>query len=306
MKHDTTERVELNSSETDQGSKKLGWKCSKCEKVFRSKKALNIHSFQHLEGNYIECDICNKKLRNPLTLEKHKLNFHSESDVFSCSTCGEKCSSRVALKQHLSVHGFVCKTCAQVFETISELEEHTKTHTKTIKCEKCLKPFSTEAALKIHIKRIHLKELKFSCSTCNQTFSSKADLKVHNIEHSEQSKPVFVCEECGKCYSSSAKLKTHVLYYHLQAEKPFQCEICQKKFVRKPEKMRHMERHSAEPMHPCKECGKKFFTKNDMLRHVRVVHEKFHAGSCDLCGRKFLTVGGREWTQHMNSHNGVK
>ena len=67
-----------------------------------------------------------------------------------------------------------------------------------------------------------------------------------------------------------------------------------------------MERHSVEPKYPCAECGKPFFTKNDMLRHVKVVHEKYHAGSCEVCGRRFQSVGGREWTQHMNSHTGVK
>ena len=304
LKHDTTERVQLNPTKEEEDCMKLGWKCTKCDRVFKSKKTLNTHYSAHLEDKMMECDICNKKLRNLATLEKHKVNLHMELFVFFM--CGERCISKISLKQHLTVHGAVCKTCSQVFKTILELEKHAKTHNKNTKCDLCLKYFSNLATLKKHHERIHLKETKFSCSGCEKEFSSKIDLKVHSTEHGDRIKPVFVCDKCGKCYSSTAKLKTHVLYYHQQAEKPYQCKVCQKKFVLKPELLRHMERHTDEPMHPCNECDKKFFTKSDMLRHVKVLYDKFHAGSCHLCGRKFLTVGGREWIQHMNAHNGIK
>ena len=185
--------------------------------MFRSKKALENHTYLHTEQNLFECGECGKRLRNPATLEKHRLNFHSESTELECAHCGERCASRVALKQHLALHGSVCKTCSEVFSSQELLLEHAKTHTKT-KCDFCGKDYSTDNALKLHIKRIHLKELDFMCNQCDKKFTSKADLKNHiNSRHEEpESKLVFVCDTCGKSYATSVKLKNHILYDHQQ------------------------------------------------------------------------------------------
>jgi uncharacterized Zn-finger protein len=90
---------------------------------------------------------------------------------------------------------------------------------RSARCEYCGKNYSSEAALRHHIKRVHLQELDFMCEQCTQKFSSKADLKKHMAAKHEGERQSFVCEACGKAYASASKLKNHIAYEHLNKVK---------------------------------------------------------------------------------------
>ena len=228
VKHNSSQKVVISHG-ADQDT--LGWKCKHCDKIFKAKKSLENHSYVHLPTSDINCDICGKALRNPATLEKHKLNYHSRSGQFVCQVCQQDCESRVGLKQHLPLHGNLCKTCCAIFDTVEQLEEHAKTHVKNnFACDLCEKVLSTESSLKQHIKRLHTKDIE----STNKSNVAMPELQSKITKRScDQSlgKNTLVCETCGKPYGSATKLKNHVLYDHMQKVKPFQCTICQKERV---------------------------------------------------------------------------
>ena len=244
----------------------------------------------------MECELCHKQFKSLTSLSGHKLKYHANS----CAHCPESFASKSALKQHLTTHGFVCQNCCEVFATKERLEQHMQDHLKDLRCELCDKEFSTASACKVHVKRVHFADVE--CGKSDKNFTSQAGPKALD----EGQKSMLVCDACGKSYTSLPKLRNHIMYDHQHEQKPHQCGVCSKRFTSRRDLVRHLERHSAEPKHSCQECHKKFFTRNDMRRHFKVVHEKYHAGSCEICGRKFQSVGGKEWTQHMNTHAGIK
>jgi KRAB domain-containing zinc finger protein len=305
LKHDTTPRVTIDEAvdgaepglaAANHGMKtRLGWQCPDCDKVFKSKKSQELHSYHHAASGekMFECDLCGKKLRNPVTLEKHMDTFHNETGkLFVCAQCDEKFSARSLWKEHLRLHGPVCRRCQAVFPSEAELKLHVPSCQKvpaaelgSVRCEYCGNTYSSEGVLKHHIKRVHLKELNFLCDKCEQKFSSKADLKKHVLARHEPERQGYVCDACGKAYASASNLRNHIAYEHHNKEKPFACDICSSRFAYQPEMLRHRERHASQPQHGCPHCDKKFVTKSDMLRHKKVVHENYHVGSCDICGR---------------------
>lgn len=313
VKHGSEKEIDFDESgvndQLNPEVRTLGLKCGACDEVFRCRQSLESHSYVHHTklDKTLFCDLCGKCMRSVASLERHKLNYHSKSPNFKCSLCSKICSSRVDLKQHLCTHGFVCNTCCLVFATVAERDEHASAHQKTAKCTICEKSYMSGASLKLHMSRMHSDSEKYACKKCNLDFFNRTDLKRHTAEeHGTAGKSVCVCDVCGKSFSSGTKLRNHTLYEHQHIEKPYSCNVCNKGFAYKHDQARHQERHSAVPSHSCQSCDKKFFTKYDMQRHVKVVHDKLHAGACEVCGRKFQSVGGREWTQHMNAHAGIK
>ena len=296
LKHDKTPRVKIENNADGDEASRLGWKCPDCDKVFKSRKSQELHFFHHLSGGkkLFECGICGKRLQNPATLNKHIETLHKESaEQLQCGQCDAGFSVRSEWTEHLRSPCPVCRSCQAVFPTLAELKLHavsckngpTAAATRAVRCEYCGKTYSSEGAVKHHIKRVHLKEMDFMCNMCERKFSSKADLLKHIAAMHDAERQTFVCDACGKAYFSVFKLQNHISYAHLNKEKPFACDICPSRFLYHPEMLRHRERHAVAPQHPCPFCDKKFGTNTDMSRHKKVVHENYHVGSCEICGR---------------------
>ena len=118
-------------------------------------------------------------------------------------------------------------------------------------CTTCNKSYSTEQALKAHIKKKHLsvaqnlpcdicgKVLKFpwqlydhrtrthqelgTCPTCGLMFTL-TNLKRH-IRRTHDNERNFQCDICGKRFHYKSKVKSHKVRVHLNL-KPFQCDCC--------------------------------------------------------------------------------
>jgi len=259
-------------------------RCNYCWKVHASKYTLDIHIVgNHPEKTHV-CQTCNKvyglsELLNKHVRVKHKqmVRAKGNTDSDAATTRPGEQSSVCDQASHISTHANLTVHASSIVE---------------------------EADIGMNLFD---QEPSFNCDQCEDSFLTARDLRKHSTKAHRESKPShFVCDNCGKSFSNSSSLKKHVLYDHENQKKPHECPECQKCFTSKTDLARHVERHSAEPAYQCELCTKKFSTKNDMNRHRKVVHEGQHAGSCDICGRRFLSVGGTEWTQHMNSHSGIK
>lgn len=320
--------------------------CQFCQKVLVNKYRLNSHILKFHQQNQIQCQFCSKVFALPDLYRKHlrlthnkqkqssicdennidsvqsrlydckscKKQFKSKSLLakhelshkkLTCSFCDQIFKGRRQLKSHLETHGFVCVTCCEVFTdqsscNLHRLQEHCQ---KPLKCDKCVSSFTSRISLFKHQKDFHAED------------EAELDAPAAYVnDPTHEVKIMLVCDKCNKVFDRKSGLVKHQLTCDRrnvngnENEKGFQCNVCQKMFQNKYDMKVHTERHSSTPKYPCsfEGCSKKFFTKTDMKRHVKVSHEKQFAGSCEICGRKFLTVDGVEWRQHMDSHNQKK
>jgi len=285
--------------------------CTFCFKKVGTKYKLNEHILKFHEKSKISCDICSKEFGLTERYNKHLKVVHkqqcnkNESSLslkhnlgrrlnsltkLSCSVCDQLFSDRRELKNHLETHGYVCATCSQVFISYAACDEHiTQKHSnKPVQCHQCSDSFDNNINLLKHQENIHPDHV-------NKTL----------VENDVKS--LLACDKCQKGFRSNSGLAKHMLTCEKSEsfDKGFKCDVCSKSFQTKYDLKIHSERHSSVPNYPCsfQDCIKKFYTKTDMKRHIKVSHEGRFAGSCHICGRKFLTIDGVEWKQHMNRHS---
>ena len=118
--------------------------CRMCRKGVNSAKELLDH---HIDKHgIVYCPVCKKDFNNPLSLERHKY-MHREKR-FMCSTCNEGFQFMSQLRLHKVVHQRCAKHfcvypgCYKNFKNKLDLNRHAKCHTsKETKCPDC--PYRT-------------------------------------------------------------------------------------------------------------------------------------------------------------------
>lgn len=212
---------------------------TKCASVFRE-----LPAFQ--------CKVCNRGFRC-----KTELKIHSRSHT------GWVNYSKVHLlhKPHLIDHSYcitgskrrLCHLCNKEF---TKLQEHYRTHTgeKPYKCEVCNRLFSLKGSLKRHLI-IHTGDKRHQCSVCFKGLSSKSSLRKHELLHkkckiSSRSlrKKHIRCEICFKRVFNKGNLIQHYRTHEKEScnprgVKPFKCEMCSKQFSSASTFKRHSHMH---------------------------------------------------------------
>ena len=81
---------------------------------------------------------------------------------------------------------YECKHCGQLFDGLSALKEHGRTHTgvKPYTCKYCNKSFSWSSHCKLH-ERIHTGEKPYTCKHCRKRFSQSFHCRQHERTHEE-------------------------------------------------------------------------------------------------------------------------
>ncbi|XP_014274366.1 gastrula zinc finger protein XlCGF58.1 [Halyomorpha halys] len=136
--------------------------------------------------------------------------------TYSCSVCGKKLSSSVALSAHLKIHSgiksFCCEYCGALYSTKQNLTAHLlRIHEINIdsirSCDICGKQFFRKCAFDSHYL-IHMNQKPFNCHICHKYFRQKITRDLHVATHTGDYK--YTCSKCGRKFLSAYKRKQHM------------------------------------------------------------------------------------------------
>ena len=135
--------------------------CNFCGKLLKNTTLLRYHE-QEYHGEFdLPCDVCDRVLKHPLALERHKL-IHRR---YTCDICG-KSGLLSKFKKHMETYHteehlkpYVCAICKPVkgFAFLKNYNEHMNIHNgvKPCKCPHCPAAFASQGTLGGHIRGTH-------------------------------------------------------------------------------------------------------------------------------------------------------
>ncbi|XP_044730484.1 zinc finger protein 891-like [Chrysoperla carnea] len=100
---------------------------------------------------------------------------------------------------------FECKECSIGFPSEVEYLNHVKFKHSKIKCEYCVREFSSFETLAKHLNSSH----KFCCKVCTKIFTNKNELKQH-VTDNLCTTTSFTCNQCDKTFKNSNRYKIHM------------------------------------------------------------------------------------------------
>lgn len=285
--------VDLVSSELDdqptelknvQGQQKV-FVCTVCK--FQTSDGAEIQRHLELHSFPFECDICQMKLKNQRTYDKHMqrhVNLKNPVPVL-CTLCREISSDKFALRKHMLEHHpeiFKCQTCSKTFDSIRARRKHEVSHDSQPEkaCDECGKSFRKLSQLNVHKEYAH-RELK--CQYCEKQFDTIKKLKDHERRHARD-KEGFPCSQCDRVLKTASGLKLHRAKHTGQYK--FCCDVCGHGFMSKAILEEHMGRHTQEKRYTCDVCGKMFVFNSTMRIHRRW-HDNPLPYKCKTCGQRF-------------------
>jgi KRAB domain-containing zinc finger protein len=260
-----------------------------------------------------QCTKCPKHYWTKYFLKAHMKSSHGEVKRYQCYFCSLATSEKSNLFQHMPKHTmekpFKCQYCFQSFKWQRSLTMHQdnkschlkQTYPSLSPCYFCGKAFSTHLDLKVHMKRVHLKESSRLCNLCCKYFSSTSAINhhirtVHLLERNHK------CQLCLTKFGSTEDLNRHTQRVHTK-EKPYNCYFCSKSFVTLEHLKRHIWIHTREKPLTCYFCQKDFSHPVDLSAHIRRIHTKERPFQCIQCpSRSYLTKGAL--TVHVQIKHG--
>ncbi|XP_072036543.1 uncharacterized protein [Amphiura filiformis] len=209
------------------------------------------------------CDICMRGV-NKYHMKKHKEGhaqyerYETATGVYKCFNCLKCYDDRYKLGAHRryfcplnatsekkdsaedggtskdaqqskSKSMFKCDTCSAQFESFSDLQEHSKRHskggTRFVRCPKCSLVFCSFHKLKIHNTVVHINKGLgvYKCKVCDKGFGSKTLLRIHKKDKHGKDGVTYKCHYCHLIYKTWQLRQHHIRLSHATK---YVCEYC--------------------------------------------------------------------------------
>ncbi|XP_008284100.1 zinc finger protein 1035 [Stegastes partitus] len=205
------------------------YECNQCGQRFLGAEAYRQHHCSRRQQAVIETKYLNPSANTsrssyyPATGEEEEVDVTGE-DSFYCPVCSMQFSSKSSLlehqnTEHYNAKPFTCGTCGKTFAKKRYLYKHERRHSQKaanaaqlaenkIKCPQCIRRFSTELELSLHM-RLHAEKQvgEYRCDMCYKSFSQWSFLKQHQESHVGE--VVYECTECDKAFAFPHLLEEH-------------------------------------------------------------------------------------------------
>ncbi|XP_035713451.1 zinc finger protein 271-like isoform X2 [Folsomia candida] len=269
------------------------WECTKCSKMFHTKRDLTLHMVTHDPDAKVKCEVCGKISKNILALRCHMWGLHSNRKRPSCDACHRVFSTSTFLRLHIdAAHSawdrlrFPCTVlgCEKTYQDKGSLGHHVRIeHAENpvrYPCILCEKDFKRKGDLEKHIPT-HTTEKAHNCVTCGRSFAHRWSMKRHEIflnrsalQHhirvTHENRRNNPCDFCDKKFSKPSELKRRVEARHpVNKELVHSCDRCEYKSYSKANLTGHRKRHNPAK-HGCYFCDKKFVIFAELVSHCRV------------------------------------
>lgn len=83
---------------------KINFSCTECDYKSISKNSLSKHIIENNHGNSYKCTECESEFRFLNSLIKHANEIHKNKQPFTCSMCDKSYSKNQKLKEHMKIH----------------------------------------------------------------------------------------------------------------------------------------------------------------------------------------------------------
>ncbi|XP_055951454.1 zinc finger protein 26-like [Argiope bruennichi] len=313
--------------------------CYACFKVFPTEDDVNEHMDEHIMIRTFDCEVCKKRFKNQVLLEKHKC-VSDGPRPFLCKICGRRFLRIYHLERHLAVH----KRKKELFGGVRN-DSKDSSDEKPYECDKCEKRYKTEIDLSKH-RCDNDGPRTFVCKECGKRFNRIYHLQRHEELHNRTEplyepiefdlsyfkrqksvdlsnteypvlKPIkkvkteinevnvmkrFDCYICGKRWSGFQKYKQHFSTVHKDV-KFNSCHICSKQFSKSSKVKRHLVTHYKEKTFRCSNCSKTFFTVSALNHHIQE-QECESRLTCYQCSKTFTDKTG--FQEHIAMHENSK
>ncbi|XP_071218211.1 zinc finger protein Gfi-1-like isoform X2 [Salvelinus alpinus] len=268
--------------------------------LVKSKRAHNYHQPRYLDDEYIRLDT-----NVSLICAERKPQVEGSCDAQDAHNHGKRSLESYLVRtadlfstSRLSCEGNVC-------DRFPDYDYHwrppspSQEPSRSYKCIKCCKVFSTPHGLEVHVRRSHSGARPFTCGMCWKTFGHAVSLEQHKAVHSQERS--FDCKICCKSFKRSSTLSTHLLIH--SDTRPYPCQYCGKRFHQKSDMKKHTFIHTGEKPHKCQVCGKAFSQSSNLITHSRK-HTGYKPFCCDLCVKGFQRKV--DLRRHKDTQHGFK
>ncbi|CAH0602499.1 unnamed protein product [Chrysodeixis includens] len=164
-------REDLMKTHNKIHSERETFTCVECNKVFASRASYEYHikyTQTHAQNDILKykCTYCEKGYRSQSELKDHTNYTHLGKTRHKCPICGKALATQRCITRHVRrahdgvkerVRDQICQQCGRAFGDKKTLREHELIHTgeRPLSCEICGCTFRQSASLYTHRRRVH-------------------------------------------------------------------------------------------------------------------------------------------------------
>ncbi|XP_037302125.1 zinc finger protein 2 homolog isoform X1 [Manduca sexta] len=285
--------------------------CEICMAKFAEKEHMLNHQTKHNQPTPTK-----PKPKQKKTIVKTKTSL-PVTNQYQCFVCNATFDAEAALDNHRQEHEKIrfarsdlYGKIRMVYLTREQLEAERDVMRATEyamyqnKCHYCLKSFSLEDSLKLHMRRHDKKRGKYTCPVCKCVFNKSTSMKQHEELHWRR----YQCMECGKKFIQDRKCIAHYNVEHAdkhnQIDDYYACRHSDCNYIASD--FATYRKHLRE-IHPskvqCNQCNHVFPNAWELKCHKRNKHEETHQGpfKCHHCDKKY--AGKNSLRNHVRTNH---